>query len=305
MRPRDAVRTAARYHLRAFVPTAVGVGLAGIGLWYGLPPGDGALLSPTALAGSERAVPALALVGVGLFVAAFGRTAARATTTANLVAAEVESARDEGIDPDDLRETVSLAVQHSVADTMDVASDQIESNVEAAVEKALEGGDDESDDAVRRVVDPAGEREVRDISVEDVDGRPAAGRRTHSDGDSPDDASREDALSDPRETTPSDGDADENPLEEASRRASERMESLLADDESEFPAETPKTESDGAEILTDDADSTLPDGTAPDDAEILDGDRQDGGETAADDGNDGDDESDAEMMFGTDLKDAE
>ncbi|SFG13557.1 hypothetical protein SAMN04488063_1531 [Halopelagius inordinatus] len=302
MRPRDAVRTAARYHLRAFVPTAAGVGLVGIGLWYGLPSGDGTPLSPTALAGSERAVPALALVGVGLFVVAFGRTVARATTAADLVAAEVESARDEGIDPDDLRETVSLAVQHSVADTMDVASDQIESNVQAAVENALDDGDDESDDATRRVVDPTGEREVRDISVEDVDGRPAAGRRAHSDGDSPDDASREDALATPGEATPSDGEDDENPLAEASRRASERMESLLADDESEFPAETPKTESDGAEILTDDAESTLPDGTAADDAEILGGDRRDGEETAADDG---DDESDAEMVFGTDLKDAE
>lgn len=307
MRPRDAVRTAARYHLRAFVPTAVGVGLAGVGLWYGLR--GGTPLSVTALAASERAVPAALLVGVGVLVAAFGRTAARLTTAADLVAVEVEDARDgDGIDPDDLRETVSLAVQHAVADTMDVASDEITENVEDAVSKALdERGGAETTDSTRRVVDPTGEREVRslDDSASSAD-RPSAG---NVNGDVPADG----AVADPLADRPRDDEEARNPLAEASRRASERMESLLDEEESEFPAEaspdapaergsTP--ESDGAEILTggdgDAEESQLPDGSAADDAEIIDEDRDagaanEGAEADADDG----------MVFGTELKDAE
>ncbi|MFC6825618.1 hypothetical protein [Halopelagius fulvigenes] len=303
MRPRDAVRSAARYHLRAFVPTAVGVGLAGVGLWFGLR--GGGTLSPTALAASGRVVPTALLVGVGLLVAAFGRTAARLAATADLVAVEVEDARggDDGIDPDDLRETVSLAVQHAVADTMDVASDQIEENVEDAVSRALaERGGSGAADSVRKVVDPTGEREVREL-----DERPPSADRPSA-GSVNGDVTADGPPADPLAERPRGDEETHDPLSEASRRASERMQSLLDDDNSEFPAEaSPDAPADGAEILTDDGDdggeeSRLPDGSTAtaDDAEIIDGDRRDGeatGEEAAD--------ADAGMVFGTELKDAE
>ncbi|RDI70571.1 hypothetical protein [Halopelagius longus] len=325
MRPRDAVRSAARYHLRAFVPTVVGVGLAGVGLWYGLR-GGGTPLSVTALAASERAVPAALLVGVGLLVAVFGRTAARLTATADLVAVEVEDAQDDdGIDPDDLRETVSLAVQHAVADTMDVASDQIEKNVEDAVSRAIEErGESGTADPTRKVVDPTGEREVRDLDTQSASPDPSS---ESVDGDVPADGT----LADPLAGRSRDDEEARDPLAEASRQASERMQSLLDGDDSEFPAEaspdapaerdsTPESDvdersssarrtqsDDGAEILTDDGagdeaaeQSQLPDGSTADDAEIIDGDRNAG---ASDEETERD--ADAGMVFGTDLKDAE
>jgi hypothetical protein len=319
MRPRVALRRAVRYHLRASVPTAVGAGIAGAGLWYGLLGGTGTTLSPAGVVASGRAVPAVLLVCLGVVVAAVGRTAVRLATTADVVAAEVEAARadEDGFDADDVRETVSLAVEHAVADAMDAASDDLTGTVGAAVSRALSESIDDTraagsvaDAAAESVGAGRGDRVRREGDW--VDDSLLRGGSSDDPGDRDDASARwapEDAAAPDRRAADV-GASD--PLADAAQLADERVESLLDREVGEFPAE-PSPPTDDAEILTDSDDAPFPDGAAADHAEILDADEgRDGGGHAveavdeeANEVRDGDADADDEMVFGENLRDAE
>jgi hypothetical protein len=293
MRLRDAVRRAAGYHLRALPPTAVGLGLVGAGVWYGLA-GETSLAAVT----TARLAPAAALAGLGVVVAAVGRTAVRLDANAAAVARRLDGS---GIDEDDLRETVAIATERAVADSIDGATAEIEARVTEAVADAVAGDGGGRDDAL---ASPSTE--------------PASASESSSD----DASSLADAL---------DAHADEpDALADATRRASERVESYLESEDADVgefrqlaegaavldgsesadadgadravvrtdgPSDAARTDDarppggeaespgDGAEILDDDpADPDLPDGdTERDDAEILD--------------------DDTEMVFGDDVRD--
>lgn len=316
MRPRDAVRRAVGYHLRALPPTLAGLGIAGAGVWYGA----GAGTSATALAASGRLAPTVGLLLVGTAVTAVGRTAVRIDATA---AAVCDAAGDSGgLDEDDLRETVAIATDRAVAASFDGAAAEIEARVVDAVDRAgSETG-------------------------------PAPDARTGSDrGDSAARADAPDAFapSRPSET---------NALADATRRASERVESYLADgDAGEFrglaegavvlddevggasdgvdggaPAASEETAPEGAATADAAAEASATEASAAaetaerserpgdageaarsDGAEILDGDRSAAGPpdgTAGDDDAviiDGDDAAadGNEMVFGGDVRDPE
>ncbi|SFR42348.1 hypothetical protein [Halogeometricum limi] len=304
MRLPDALRHAARYHLRALPPTAIGLGLAGAGVWYGLDGGT----TLASLPASGRFVPTAALVGVGAVVAAVGRTAVRLDSTAGLTAERV--ADEASLDDDDLRETVALATERAVADSVEGATADVEARVTAAVERAVADGDTE-----------------------------AAGRSPRPSASTP---------------NPAESSAGTDALADATRRASERVESYLATDEADGPGEATVDEfrqlAEGARVLDDSDDAAAtrtlvetdgrtpereaeatPDsgaaeaadvaetpeavdaagtagtagttGTAGDGAEILDADPSD---PDLPDGGDTDDAEilgDGEMVFGTEVRD--
>jgi hypothetical protein len=321
MRLRDAVRRAAGYHLRALPPTAVGLGLAGAGVWYGF--GGGTSLAAVTAA---RLAPAAVLVGLGVAVAVVGRAAVRLDANAAAVAGRLDEA---GIDEDDLRETVAIATERAVADSIDGATAEIEARVTDAVADAVAGdggGRTEalsSADAAARS-DPRTPGTSTDTSAP-LDSSTSADAPSSTGPAPAPDSSLADAL---------DARADEpDALADATRRASERVESYLesedadvgefrqlaegaavlddsepdgadgadrdvvrtdgpaaarpADDAAHTAVEETESAGDGAEILHDDpTDPDLPDGdTDGDDAEIL------------DDG--------TEMVFGDDVRDPE
>ncbi|SFR47049.1 hypothetical protein SAMN04487947_1805 [Halogeometricum rufum] len=321
MRLRDAVRRAAGYHLRALPPTAVGLGLAGAGVWYGLDGGNSLAAVTTA-----RLAPAAVLAGLGVAVAAVGRTAVRLDANAAAVARRLDGS---GIDEDDLRETVAIATERAVADSIDGATAEIEARVSDAVMDAVAGDDEASSPSASPSPSPSASPSPSPSSSSPTDpsppAEPASAPQSPSDDASPtDDASSvADAL---------DAHADESDaLADATRRASERVESYLESEDAdagEFrqlaegaavlddsesadadgadravvrtdgPSDAERTDEadgvspgeaetagDGAEILDDDpADPDLPDGdTETDDAEILD--------------------DDTEMVFGDDVRD--
>ncbi|ELZ26066.1 hypothetical protein C474_20236 [Halogeometricum pallidum JCM 14848] len=275
MRLRDAVRRAVGYHLGAVPPTLAGLGIAGAGVWYGV----GAGASASALVGSGRLAPTLGFVLVGTAVAAVGRTAVRIDATAAAVSDRLGGG--DSLDQDDLRETVAIATDRAVAASFEGAAAEIEARVVDAVDRA------------------AAESEPS------PDARPDS---NHGDGVSrADAASRADALDAFAASDPS----GPNSLADATRRASERVESYLAEGDagafrglaegadgvasaaSDGATSAGAAPADGAEILDGDrSEGGLPDGTAGgDDAVIIDGD----GEEA--EGN--------EMVFGGDVRDPE
>ncbi|MDS0292899.1 hypothetical protein [Halogeometricum luteum] len=251
MRPRDAVRRAAGYHLRALPPTLAGLAVAGTGVWYGVGAGAGA--SAATLAAGGRLVPAAGLVLVGTAVAAVGRTAVRIDATA---AAVSEAAGEGALDEDDLRQTVAIATDRAVAASFEGAAAEIEARVVDAVDRA----------------------------ASETDPSPDARARTDSGGG---DAPRADALG----AFAASDRAEPNALADAIRRASERVESYLAAEDGDGDAAAFRGLAEGAAVLDDesddaggDAESGVPgvpvaseDAAPADGAEILDGDRSGGG----------------------------
>jgi hypothetical protein len=275
MRTRDALRRAVGYHLRAAVPTAAGLGIAGAGLWYGV--AGGTPLRPDSLLASGRVGPVVVAAGVGVAVAAVGRTATRLDATAALVADELDADADEAdVDVDELREDLAVAVRQAVADSHELTAADLESLVERTVERA--------------VADAAERRPDRSASV--------------------DAAFADEALDEGEFARTDAADSRPDPLAEASERANERVESFLhgADTESDTGrtadaagrGEGPsgaETSANGAEILTDDGpDPDFQDGVT-DDAEIIDG------RSPADDEADRRATDEGGMVFGTDVVD--
>jgi hypothetical protein len=192
MRSRDALRRAVGYHLRAFVPTVAGLGVAGAGLWYGFV--GAASLRPSALLASGRALPVAAAVGVGVALAAVGRTATRLDATAGVVADEVDAVETAEVDVDELREDLAVAVRQAVADSHELTAADLESLVETTVDRAVA-------DAV------SDRRPDRRASVD----------ATFAD----------DALDEGEFARHDDGRSGPDPLAEASERANDRVESFL------------------------------------------------------------------------------
>ncbi|QIB74121.1 hypothetical protein GL213_09135 [Halogeometricum borinquense] len=305
MRLRDALRRAASYQLRALPPTVIGLGLVGAGVWYGLNGG-----TTLATATATRLVPAVVLAGVGLGVTAVGRTAVRLDANAAAVSDRLDGS---SIDEDDLRETVVLATERAVADSIDGATAEIEARVTDAVEEAVANSTkSEGKSEVASPTDPASRADILDSNSAEPDALADATRRASErvesyleseDADVGDfrqlaegatvlDESDSGTSDTPdRAVVKTDGQAETSSNEAAEMPGANETETRNQ------AAEAPGTESvgatkddesvaagDGAEIIDDNpADPDLPDGGNTDDAEIID--------------------ADTEMVFGSDVKD--
>lgn len=272
--------------------------LAGLGIvGAGVWYGVGTGGSASALVGSGRLAPTLGLVLIGTAVAAVGRTAVRIDATAAAVSDRL--GEGDSLDQDDLRETIAIATDRAVAASFEGAASEIEARVVDAVDRA------------------------------DAESEPSPDARAKSDhGDA---VSRTDALDAFAASDPS----GPNALADATRRASERVESYLAEEETgafrglaegaavldddgdgDTESESEAKGVDGTASASDDVTSTSAGAAPADGAEILNGDRSEGGlpdgTAGADDAviidGDGEDASDAdrnEMVFGGDVRDPE
>lgn len=301
MRLRDALGRATEYHLRALPPTVVGLGLVGAGVWYGL---DGGAASAVTTA---RLATAAALAAVGVAVTAVGRTAVRLDATASAVEDRIDGS---GVDEDDLRETVALAAERAVADSVDGATAEITARVVEAVEEtagsgpAANGGANAPGEPTEG--EPPGPRaDVLDARSEESDALADATRRaserveSYLDADAADDVGEFRQLAEGAAVLDEGESAGDDDADRAVVRTDRPTEAATDDDfetttggedsgaqaDGTPVGETPVT-GDGAEILDDDPDDPdLPDGGGTDDAEILDG--------------------DTEMVFGSDVRDPE